>query len=195
MSTDSDLTHEKKQMRADAKTRRARAFSQHGAAANMSLAETGLSFLRRTPPAVVSGFMPIGDEIDVTALMEQLAGQGFELCLPVIVKKAAPLEFRKWQPGTALEEKAWGIREPGAMSEVRVPDIVLVPLLAFDAEGYRLGYGGGFYDRSLAEIGAQKPVTAIGVAFAEQEVPSVPRDRFDQRLDWILTPDGPRKFD
>lgn len=185
----------KNDMRARAKAVRAHASAHHGNSATNALAELGLTFLDSRPPAIVSGFMPIGDEIDVTGLMARLNAEGFTLCLPVIIQKGAPLEFRVWAPGDILEEKKWGIREPGPSAKVVQPDIVLAPLLAFDKDGYRLGYGGGFYDRSLAEISMTKPVVAIGVGYDAQEVPAVPCDQFDRKLDWMLTPSGPRKFD
>ncbi len=125
--------------------------------------------------------------------MLRLAGEGYGLCLPVMEAKGKPLLFRAWSPGDPLEEVMWGIREPLKTAAVVEPDIVLGPLLAFDVHGYRLGYGGGFYDRTLARLRALKPVVAIGIALDEQKVDAVPHADYDERLDWVLTPSGPQR--
>jgi 5-formyltetrahydrofolate cyclo-ligase len=105
--------------------------------------------------------------------------------------KGKPLIFRRWHPGDELAETTWGIREPLPSAPELVPEIVLAALLAFDARGYRLGYGGGFYDRTLAAVRAHNPVVAIGLAYDEQRVDAVPHLDYDQQLDWVLTPSGP----
>ena len=110
-------------------------------------------------------------------------------------KKAAPLVFREWRPGIEMHRASFGMMEPTPDSPQHMPTIVVTPLLAFDAEGFRIGYGGGYYDRTLAALRAAGPVTAIGVAYEAQEVAEVPRDHFDQPLDWIVTEIGARKFD
>ncbi|MCH9806569.1 MAG: 5-formyltetrahydrofolate cyclo-ligase [Alphaproteobacteria bacterium] len=180
-------------LRAEAKARRQAAFQLHGRQAAEELAGPGLGFLGVVPPLIVSGFQAIGDEIDPGPLMEGLHGQGFQLAFPVIAGKGRPLVMRSWSPGEALEVRTWGIAEPLPSAKEVFPDIVLVPLLAFDAEGYRLGYGGGFYDRTLAQLRAKKRVIAVGVAFDEQRVDAVPRDVYDQPCDWVLTPSGALK--
>jgi 5-formyltetrahydrofolate cyclo-ligase len=109
----------------------------------------------------------------------------------VVAKKGQPLVFRAWVPGDAMDKGVWGIPEPKPDKPVLEPDILLVPLLAFDVDGCRLGYGGGFYDRTLARLRAIKPVVAIGLAYDEQRVNAVPHLDYDQRLDWVLTPSGP----
>ncbi len=153
----------------------------------------GLEFAGINPRARVSGFLAIGDEIDVVPLMSSLAGARHGLCLPVMEGKGKPLVFRSWQPGDRMKEVTWGIREPLTSSPAVEPDVLLVPLLAFDEHGYRLGYGGGFYDRSLARLRAMKRVIAIGIAYDEQRVDAVPHSSYDERLDWVLTPSGPLK--
>lgn len=187
MSTD-DL---KKAMRREAKAARSTAFARLGAGAAQEIARHGIGFARRPAPAIVSGFLSIGEEIDPTPLMQRLLGEGYCLCLPVMEGKARPLVFRAWSPGDPLAETTWGIREPLPEAPVLDPDIVLGPLLAFDAQGYRLGYGGGFYDRTLARLRALKPIVSIGIAFDEQKVDAVPHVDYDERLDWVLTPAGP----
>ncbi len=138
-------------------------------------------------PAVVSGFWPIKEEIDIRPLMIELFNQGCQLALPVVQGKGQPLIFRAWRPGDPLEAGVFGTLQPSAKREVLQPDALIVPLLACDEEGWRLGYGGGFYDRTLAGLRAKNNVTAIGVGFDAQLVPEVPHGPADQRLDWLLT--------
>jgi 5-formyltetrahydrofolate cyclo-ligase len=147
--------------------------------------------LEPAPGAIVSGFSAIRDEIDPAQLLAHLHREGYRLCLPVMQGKGLPLVFRAWSPGDAMGRVQWGIAEPLPDKPVLEPDIVLVPLLAFDAHGYRLGYGGGFYDRTLARLRAIKPVVAVGVAYDELKVDAVPHLHYDQPLDWVLTPSGP----
>jgi len=181
----------KRELRAAARGARAAAFARHGTAAADRLAGHSLSFVHLDPAAVVSGFSAIGDEISALPLLTALGRLGHPLCLPVMQGRAMPLMFRTWSPGSPTREAVWGIQEPIETAPAVEPDVLLVPLLAFDAAGYRLGYGGGFYDRTLEGLRARKRVIAIGLAFDEQRVDSVPHADGDQRLDWILTPSGP----
>ncbi|HEY4170506.1 MAG TPA: 5-formyltetrahydrofolate cyclo-ligase [Reyranella sp.] len=139
------------------------------------------------PPAIVSGFWPMAEELDIRPLMIELINQGCQLALPVVVAKKQPLVFRAWRPGDPLEAGAFGTLQPTARRAVVEPEVLIVPLLAVDEEGWRLGYGGGFYDRTLEALRIRKRVTAVGVGFNEQVVPEVPHDLNDQRLDWLLT--------
>ena len=182
---------DKRAERTRALARRAAAFVAHGSSAGARLADHGLSFLKTTPGAVVSGFSAIRDEIDPAALLARLHAAGFRLGLPVMQGKGLPLLFRAWSPGDAMGKVQWGIAEPLPDKPVLEPDVLLVPLLAFDPAGYRLGYGGGFYDRTLARLRAIKPVVAVGVAYDELKVDAVPHQGYDQPLDWVLTPSGP----
>lgn len=150
-----------------------------------------LDVVAYAPGMVVAGYWPMGDEIDPRPLMECLAGRGCPLVLPVVTARGRPLSFRRWDVGDLLEDGPHGTLHPLADAPELVPDILLVPLLAFDAGGYRLGYGGGYYDRTLAGLRAQGRVTAIGLAFAAQRVAAVPRDHHDQPLDLVLTENGP----
>ncbi len=138
-------------------------------------------------PAIVSGFWPIKDEIDIRPLMTHLNGEGCRLALPVVKGRGQRLSFRAWQPGDPLESGVFGTLQPSAGCETLEPDVLLVPLLACDAEGWRLGYGGGFYDRTLEDLRRRRKVTAIGVGFDRQLVAEVPHGADDQRLDWLLT--------
>jgi len=139
------------------------------------------------PGAVVSGFMALNSEINPLPLMHKLAGQGARLALPAVVGRGKPLIMRAWELGAPLERGQWGIREPKPEAAQVEPDILLVPLLAFDRAGHRIGYGAGYYDLTIAQLRARKAVTAIGLGFAVQEVPAVPTTPRDSRLDLVLT--------
>lgn len=184
---------DKKTLRTQAKALRAQAFATIGARAGEMLASHGLDFLAPAAGAAVSGFSAIGEEIDPLALMLALHGRGHPLALPTMQGKGKPLVFRAWSPGDEMAAAVWGIAEPLPSRAAIEPDIVLVPLLAFDDAGYRLGYGGGFYDRTLERLRGMKSVTAVGIAFDEQRLDGVPHLDYDQPLDWVLTPSGPRK--
>jgi 5-formyltetrahydrofolate cyclo-ligase len=139
------------------------------------------------PGAIVSGFMALKSEINPLPLMQKLAGQGARLALPAIAGRGKPLILRAWEPGAPLDRGQWGIREPAAEAAEVEPDIVLVPLLAFDRAGHRIGYGAGYYDLTIARLRAGKAVIAVGVAFAIQEVAAIPATPRDARLDLVLT--------
>ena len=139
------------------------------------------------PGTVVSGFMPLKSEINPLPLMQKLSAAGARLALPRIVGRGSPLSMRLWEFGAALDRGQWGIREPKADAPEVDPDVLLVPLLAFDRAGYRIGYGAGYYDKTIKRLREVKPVTAIGIAFAAQEVPKVPTTPRDERLDLVLT--------
>jgi len=138
-------------------------------------------------PAIVSAFWPMAEELDIRPLMAELVEQGCRLALPVVVGKKQPLVFRAWQPGDALEAGVFGTLHPSPACDVVEPDALIVPLLACDEEGWRLGYGGGFYDRTLERLRGRRKITAVGVGFDAQLIPHVPHGPEDQRLDWLLT--------
>lgn len=189
--TDDTKLEAKKKLRAEALERRKAAFAQHGAEASRKIAAHGVDFLAATPGAIVSGFAAINDEINPAPLMTWLQAEGFRLALPVMQGRGKPLLMRAWTPGDAMNAAAWGIAEPMDDKPAVDPDILLVPLLAFDARGYRLGYGGGFYDRTLQRLRKLKPIVAVGLAYDELRVDAVPAESYDERLDWVLTPSGP----
>jgi 5-formyltetrahydrofolate cyclo-ligase len=187
------MLDQKKDLRARALALRKAAYDLHGVEASRRLAAHGLDFLRVQPGMTVSGFAAIRDEINPADLMTWLHAEGVMLALPVMAGKGLPLLLRAWAPGDAVAPAQWGIAEPLDDKPEVEPDVVLLPLLAFDAQGNRLGYGGGFYDRTLAKLRANKPVLAVGLAYDEQRVDAVPVESYDQRLDWVLTPSGPHK--
>ena len=143
------------------------------------------------PRAVVAGYWPIRSEISPLALMAELARDGLATALPVTPEPGGALEFRLWQEGDALVAGPHGTSEPGAGAPAATPDMLLVPLLAFDDSCHRLGYGGGFYDRTIAALRAAGPgVVAVGLAYGEQRVARLPVEAHDAALDAVLTPDG-----
>ena len=186
-----DMRRKKALLRIAAKAHRAALNPEARRDASAALAAHGLGFLGPLPPGtIVGGFMPIGEEFSPLPLMARLHGMGCALALPVMMGKTAPLEFRAYVPGDALATAVWGIREPLANKPAVLPDIVLTALLAFDDQGYRLGYGGGYYDRTIRMLRSVKKVTTIGVAFDQQRIDAVPHLDYDERLDWIVTPSG-----
>lgn len=191
MTGSDPLANAKKALRAEAKSKRSEAFARHGTMATRKIAAHGLDFLKLGDSAIVSGFAAIGDEFDPGPLLANLHREGFRLALPQMQGKGRPLILRVWVPGDELAETTWGIREPLDSAPEVFPDVVLVPLLAFDGAGYRLGYGGGFYDRTLSSLRRRKPIIAIGLAYDEQRIDAVPHSDYDERLDWVLTPSGP----
>lgn len=139
------------------------------------------------PETAISGFWPVGDEIDIRPLLIALHARGHTILLPVTPKRGLPLSFRVWTPGAPMLEERFGTWCPAPDAPEGAPDLLLVPLLAFDREGRRLGYGGGFYDRTLAAL---PDATAIGCAFAAQELDEVPAGEYDRRLPMIATERG-----
>jgi 5-formyltetrahydrofolate cyclo-ligase len=162
-------------------------------AAGLAIAERGLP-IEVAPGTVVSGFSPMKSEISPLPLLRRLAEAGASLALPAVTGRGQPLVMRAWSFGAPLVSGVWGIREPPADAPELYPDILIVPLLAFDRRGYRLGYGGGYYDRTIARLRTMKPVTAVGIAFAAQQIDEVPTSPRDERLDLVLTEGGTIDF-
>jgi len=160
-------------------------------AAAQAIADRGLpGELAAGPGTIVSGYSPLKSEINPLPLLRRLAEAGTGLALPVVVGRGQPLVMRAWSFGAPLNAGVWGIREPPADAAEVFPDILIVPLLAFDRAGNRIGYGAGYYDRTIARLRAMKPMTAIGIAFAAQQVAAVPATSRDAPLDLVLTERG-----
>jgi 5-formyltetrahydrofolate cyclo-ligase len=136
---------------------------------------------------IVAGYSPIRSECDPVPLMRSLAARGAHLALPVVHASGEPLTFSEWRQGEQLIAGPYGILQPRTEAIPLEPDIILVPLAAFDRRCRRIGYGVGYYDRTLAILRKQRPVIAVGIAFAAQEVDAVPADGHDERLDLVLT--------
>ncbi|MDP3369583.1 MAG: 5-formyltetrahydrofolate cyclo-ligase [Brevundimonas sp.] len=143
------------------------------------------------PGRIVAVYRAIGSELDADALSRALSRAGRELCLPVVIERDAPMIFRRWLPGEPLELDEAGVPAPFPLAEVVDPDLILTPLLAFDAGGGRLGQGGGYYDRTFAAL---PHAARVGFAYAGQEVDDLPVEAHDIRLHGVLTETGYRAF-
>src|SRR5258707_2754604 len=173
-------------LRATALAARDALSSGQRAAAAQAVALRGVPF-EIVPGTVVAGYQPIRSEIDPVPLMRKLAVQGARLALPAIMAGDQPLKSRAWSPGARLQRGRLGILEPSLDAQEAIPDILLVPLAAFDRSGHRIGYGAGHYDRTLEQLRKMKAIAAVGVAFAVQEVEAVPALLHDAALDYVLT--------
>lgn len=193
------ITDEKASIRVMVRQRR-RMLSPDAALAAQTLAAVHLEeaiesgALPLAPGAVISGYYSRGPEFDVSPMMTVLFLRGYRLTLPVVVARGAPLVFRAWRPGDAVVPGNGADVPPPDAAEL-TPDLLIVPLVAFDRAGGRLGQGGGYYDRTLAARRARGPIRAIGVGYACQEVDRLPLGPYDQRLDGILTENGLLTFD
>jgi len=171
---------------------RARALAKRDALAAEARAAAAETIAARPFPLdvagkIVSGFMPMKSEINPLPLLRKLAEQGAKLALPAIAGRGKPLIMRAYVFGDDLARGQWDIREPKPEAPEVAPDIFIVPLACFDRVGHRIGFGAGYYDMTINALRAKKKVTAIGIAFAEQEIPRVPATPRDARLDLVLT--------
>ncbi len=167
--------------------RRALAADRDVVAAGVAAAELVCSAIRPDPSMAASGYWPLESEFDARPALARLHAAGHAVGLPVVVGAGHPLLFRRWHPALALVRGAFGVMMPPPSEPTIEPSLLLVPMLAFDRDGYRLGYGGGFYDRTLALRRKAGRTIAVGIGFAGQEVAHVPRGDYDQPLDWIVT--------
>jgi 5-formyltetrahydrofolate cyclo-ligase len=174
-------------LRTDALARRAAVDPATRAAFAQRLAALGPDLARRLRPRAASAFASFGDEVDTAPICAALRAAGVPVALPVVVARGAPLVFRIWAPGDPVRRGPFGIVEPAEGLPEVAPDLVFAPLAAFDRAGHRIGYGGGYYDRTLAQLRAAGRITAVGVAFAAQEVAAIPAAPHDQKLDMIVT--------
>jgi 5-formyltetrahydrofolate cyclo-ligase len=177
---------DKSQLRAEAFARRDALPADARAAAAEAIAARPFPVAVATG-MIVSGFSPMKTEINPLPLMRKAAQLGARLALPAIVGRGNPLIMRAYAFGDELARGQWGIREPRAEAPEVAPDILIVPLAAFDRAGHRIGYGAGYYDITISALRAKKKIVAIGIAFAAQEIVSVPTTERDARLDFVLT--------
>ncbi len=173
-------------LRAAALAKRDALSDKQRAAAAKALARRGLP-IAIAKGIIVSGYAPIRSEIDPAPLMRELAAQGARLALPAVMARGKSLAFRVWSPDDRLMLGPLGIPEPSPAAAEVIPDIMLVPLAAFDRAGHRIGYGAGHYDFTLAHLRKTKAIAAIGLAFAAQQIELVPALQHDVALDYVLT--------
>jgi 5-formyltetrahydrofolate cyclo-ligase len=181
-----DTSEQKSALRAAALALRDALPAQERQAGAETIAARGLPVAVK-PGAIVSGFMPLKSEINPLPLLRKLASEGAQLALPAIAGRGKPLIMRAWKFGDAFKAGQWGIREPVPEAPEVAPDILIVPLACFDRAGHRIGFGAGYYDMTIAALRAKKKITAVGIAFAAQEIPTVPATERDERLDLVLT--------
>jgi 5-formyltetrahydrofolate cyclo-ligase len=177
----------KKQARTAASAVRKLAHAELSETAPLLLAGHKFPIQAKIGQQIISGFYPYQTEIDTRPLLGKLAGEGWTTCLPIVLGEGLPLEFRKWLPGEPTIAGVWGIPRPPDTAIELEPDVLIIPLLAFDRKGFRLGYGGGFYDRTLEKLRTRKKIVAIGVGYAAQEIAEIPVGPHDQPLDYVMT--------
>lgn len=192
MSTDpQSIATRKKQLREQALARRDALSPDYRQRAAETLAEA--PFPVEVPKgAIVAGFFPMKTEISPLPLMRKLAAGGALLALPRIRGRGHPLSMRAWSFGAALVPGQWGIREPAPDAPEVAPDILIVPFAAYDRSGYRVGYGAGYYDRTIATLQAKKKVVTVGFGCVAQEIEACPVEEHDKQLDFIVTEQGIR---
>lgn len=178
--------HTKQQLRAAALAARDALSDEARSAAAEAIAVRGLPFALE-PGQVVSGYAPIRNELDPVPLMRVLAAKGARLALPVILARGHSLSFRAWSPGDRLTLGSLGIPEPSPVAAELVPDVMLVPLAAFDRTGHRIGYGGGYYDYTFSHLRKTHHLIGVGLGFALQETEAIPALAHDAALDYVLT--------
>ena len=191
MTSRSELSG-KQTLRRRARQRRAAHGAALGGAARARAGEAACGHLERIVATaghrMVSAYWPLDDEFDARPIMHFFHRADCAVGLPVVAGRAKPLLFRRWTPDMALVKADFNVMVPPADGEAIVPGLMFVPLLAFDRRGFRLGYGGGYYDRTIAALSqAGRAPLCIGLAFAMQEVAAVPAGPQDRRLDWIVT--------
>ncbi|MCB2108200.1 MAG: 5-formyltetrahydrofolate cyclo-ligase [Rhodobacteraceae bacterium] len=179
-------------LRDQMRARRAQLHDSLGTSAALSVAATLMTAI--APGTIVAGYWPMASELDIRPALSSLDRRDVKILLPVVVGAGQPLLFRRWRPGEPLESGLHHTMQPGAHALDGAPTMVLVPLLAFDRRGFRLGYGGGYYDRTLTALRAGGEITAWGVAFSGQEVDRIPNDPHDARLDGVITEFGRVQF-
>jgi 5-formyltetrahydrofolate cyclo-ligase len=184
-----DLSDQKQAARKSAAARR---MAVHSGELRARAVAHLLEFLAPYRDRTIAGYMAIRTEIDPVLAMADLARDTL-VGVPVILGADQPLEFRRWQVGCQMRDGPYGARIPVDAAQV-VPQVVILPLLAFDGRGHRLGYGGGYYDRTLCALRASGALLALGFAYSAQEVAELPAEATDQRLDAVVTENGFRVF-
>ena len=188
------IEEQKASLREEAVTRREKLAAEYDA--SLMRMGTGLerftvSLIDQFCPTIVAGYWPVRSEIDILPLLSALQDKGVQLCLPITGLAGTPLSFHHWTFGTALDTGRFGIKQPFPDAQQLFPDVICVPLLAFDSRCQRLGYGGGYYDRTLAGLRRQgHKVSAVGLAYAGQQIDRLVTGPYDEQLENVLTPEG-----
>ena len=187
------IDEQKRLQRIQAKQQRANAFALNPDMGGQ-VCQQLLDSKRLKTNQIVAVYWPLGDELDPMPLLKRLHHLGHQMVLPVMLGAGKPLIFRTWCPNDRLQDAQFGTYEPCEDKHALKPDVILAPLLAFDRHGYRLGYGGGFYDRTIEKLRQTKSVSVFGVAYAAQEMIQVIKGPYDQPLDAVVTELGVISF-
>ena len=191
----SSVAKAKKALREYATARRKLAHTRNSAGAGIRGADHFLASIPIVPGAIVGGYWPIREEFDVMPLLNRLIAMGYRCALPFVDNDRGELVFREWHLGTEMIEGCYNIPEPVQTSASILPNILITPLLAYDLEGFRLGYGGGYYDKAIRKMrSSDRFIISIGAAFWDQRVDHVPHNGMDEKLDWIVTERGVMQF-
>jgi 5-formyltetrahydrofolate cyclo-ligase len=174
-------------LRADCLARRHAVTAAAAATFAQRIALIGSAVARENSAAIVAAYWPIKDEASPLSLLDCAAAYGIATALPVVTGRHTALIFRLWRPGEPLVAAAFGLQEPDAAAPEVRPDFIFMPLLAFDRRGHRLGYGAGHYDRTLTQLRARGRAITVGIAYSVQELPEIPTEDHDQKLDYVLT--------
>jgi 5-formyltetrahydrofolate cyclo-ligase len=188
MLTETEQT--KKTMREEAMARRQAYHQRMRDSASKTVRDKFLGSIPLEPHYTIAGYWPLSGELDSVPLLTALHERNYKCCLPIVTGYNQPLIFREWTPGQKLVDGFAGTKIPSMDAAEVLPDILLVPLIAFDRAGYRLGYGGGFYDRTLADLRQKHNIRAVGIAYSVQQMPIIPHEGHDMKLDWIVTENG-----
>jgi len=186
--------NDKKELRKEMKARRGEVEHEQALEAAKGVIEQIKPFLAQKKRWQIALYHPLHSELDALPLARFLSEQRVRLSLPVIMSRDEPMIFRPWQIEELLVSAVHKIKVPPNKGLSATPELIIVPLLAFDKNGYRLGYGGGYYDRTLAQIRGERRVIAMGLAYDFQEVNAIPAESYDQHLDMLLTPSGLREY-
>ncbi len=189
------ILEEKRKLRAISERLRKKTFNKCGRDANIVMTQHFKCwFKEKTNIKIISFYFPIKTEVDPFPLIEDLRGTNLKLCLPVVEGTGLPLSFKEWTKDSDLIKSSFGTRIP-ARGQFLTPDLIIAPLLAFDKYGSRLGYGGGFYDRTIDSLRSKKDISVLGLAFECQRTTSmIPVEPTDQKMDWVLTERGLYSF-
>ena len=194
MNLISKVEKQKDNLRKEAFTRRAQLATEYDA--SLTRMDTGLArfaadLIDHFRPTIVAGYWPVRSEIDILPLLSALQDKGVRLCLPITGLSGTSLSFHHWTFGAALDTGRFGIKQPFPDAQQLFPDVICVPLLAFDSRCQRLGYGGGYYDRTLADLRKQgHKVSAVGLGYAGQQIDRLVTGPYDEQLENVLTPEG-----
>ena len=186
---------DKSAARAEARVRRSAITAHERDGASTKAAAWFLKDFTLSKNSVISAYWPLPSELDCRPLLCALLDHGHHIALPVVMARTRTLSFRRWRPGDDLAKGNFGVFEPLADADEVMPNVVIVPFLAVNPQGFRLGYGGGYYDHTLRALRETAPdLLAVGLGFSAQEVAYVPYDENDEPLDWLVTEQGTRRF-